>query len=400
MASPSRTEPDEEELRSYVNENLPVLDLTISEENIEQDTLRVLAKFLPTWSTTNVALKQFTDGITNKLYKVVAEDENKQYSALLRIYGKHTELLIDREQEIRSMVWLSRYGLSSPVVGRFQNGMCYGFVAGTAFTPDDMIADTKWQLVAKHLAYFHSASSVGPEVKASLFSTFDKWLALVPDSEPRKKEVVDEHKWLMSTLEKVLHGRTPTVAYCHNDLLCANMVYRPSSLATSKEGSKPVLSMSASFSVEPRVAFIDVEYSSFNYTSYDIANHFNEMMGYRLDASRFPPADFQKKWIKTYLSHWKTLQRLRKEGKLPARAVDYDGEGTEVEDEEVEHLFVEIGPFNVAAHLLWGVWALVQAAFSDRTDFDYVEYSKLLFSVYYLRKKLVFPETEANVRND
>lgn len=95
----------------------------------------------------SVHLKQFTDGLTNKLYKVVghvdttprnpngaSEPTFKQKTALVRIYGKKTEILIDRERETRNLVCLARAGLVPPLYGRFKNGICYGYVEGIPFS--------------------------------------------------------------------------------------------------------------------------------------------------------------------------------------------------------------------------------------------------------------------------
>ena len=86
-------------------------------------------------------LNQFTDGLTNKLYKVVGHVETtphdgpvKQKTALVRIYGKKTEILIDRERETRNLVCLARAGLVPPLYGRFNNGICYGYVEGVPFS--------------------------------------------------------------------------------------------------------------------------------------------------------------------------------------------------------------------------------------------------------------------------
>jgi len=307
---------------------------------------------------------------------------------LLRIYGKNTEKLIDREQELQSMVFLSRFGLSSPLVGRFRNGMCYGYISGRTFSPDDMVAKSKWPKVAKHLAYFHSVSHAGSEVKPSLFNTLEKWMGLLP---PEKSDIKTEYKKLKKSIFKIIKKRKPVVAFCHNDLLSGNIIYRPSSLAVSPE-SKPVVSLNSSFSIEPRVAFIDVEYSNFNYTSFDIANHICEMMGYFVEASRFPTVEFQKEWLRVYLGHWKNLMALKSEGKLPERALQYEGNPMPVTNEEVDDLYGEVAAFTLAAHFLWGTWAVIQSTLSDREDFDYNDYSSRLFTIYYQRKNQIFPK--------
>jgi len=50
-----------------------------------------------------------------------------------------------------------------------------------------------------------------------------------------------------------------------------------------------------------KVAFIDLEYSSFNYRAFDIGNHFSEMMGYTVDPALFPSKEFMMQWLQTYL---------------------------------------------------------------------------------------------------
>jgi hypothetical protein len=42
--------------------------------------------------------------------------------------------------------------------------------------------------------------------------------------------------------------------------------------------------------------------------------------------------------------------------------------------------------YGQASHLLWVIWALIQAGTSD-IDFDYVRYAKLRFDEYFLTKR-------------
>lgn len=49
-----------------------------------------------------------------------------------------------------------------------------------------------------------------------------------------------------------------TVVFCHNDLLCGNVIIKPG---------------------DEDVDFIDFEYGGANYRSFDIGNHFNEQCG-------------------------------------------------------------------------------------------------------------------------
>jgi hypothetical protein len=47
-------------------------------------------------------------------------------------------------------VCLAKLGICSPLYGRFNNGICYGYVEGKPFTPDDMKAPEKFKLVRQH----------------------------------------------------------------------------------------------------------------------------------------------------------------------------------------------------------------------------------------------------------
>jgi len=49
---------------------------------------------------------------------------------LVRIYGYKTDLLIDREREIKAMVILHSNGCAAPVFCQFENGIACGFVSG------------------------------------------------------------------------------------------------------------------------------------------------------------------------------------------------------------------------------------------------------------------------------
>lgn len=50
------------------------------------------------------------------------------------------------------------------------------------------------------------------------------------------------------------------------------------------------------------VQFIDFEYSSYTYATFDIANHFCEYAGFECDYSRFPGNDHMRRFMCHYLS--------------------------------------------------------------------------------------------------
>jgi ethanolamine kinase len=143
------------------------------------------------------------------------------------------------------------------------------------------------------------------------------------------------------------------LVFCHNDLLCGNLIYD---------------------SVTERVSMVDFEYGGPNCAAYDIGNHFCEFAGINepVDYDRYPSEAVQYKWIRYYLQECAKIK---------------GGDPNALTEREVRRLYVEANKYALAAHLFWTVWALVQAAQSS-IDFDYIEYAGVRFSEYRRRKEL------------
>lgn len=82
-----------------------------------------------------VPAQLFTDGITNKLVACYT-DEGMADAVLVRVYGRRTELLVDRETELRNFQVLRAHGCAPDLYCAFQNGLCYQFLPGIALGPD------------------------------------------------------------------------------------------------------------------------------------------------------------------------------------------------------------------------------------------------------------------------
>lgn len=116
-------------------------------------------------------------------------------------------------------------------------------------------------------------------------------------------------------------------------------------------------------------SFIDFEYGGSEHRAFDIANYFCEFAGYECDYSLFPTIDFQKRWIRKYLSELSALQN-----------VNQDDE--DVSDESVLKVLAEVRLFTMIAHLFWGTWALVQADVSD-IEFNYMGFAVIFYIVIF-----------------
>ncbi|KAF9578217.1 hypothetical protein BGW38_006104 [Lunasporangiospora selenospora] len=338
------------ELEDYILDSVPTLDLTVHHDDLFNGAEEAMVKLFPEWRKTDISYIQFKDGITNKLICCTHNPTGTQ--VLVRAYGKKSEVIIDRKQEIMNMVILSKLGLCPPLFGKFKNGLAYGCIPGKVFLVSDMRDTHKMRLVAKKLAIWHGSVQIPGERSSKLFKTIHKWIKEVPETyaKPDVQEIFAKNFDMknlhqeLAVLEDHLVKLNSPVVFCHNDLLYGNLIY-----------SEP----------KDDVFFIDYEYGAYSYRAFDIANHFNEWCGFECEYENYPTKEVQCQWFKSYL-----------EDQYPNK---------EVPQEALDQLYREVNKFALASHFYWGVWALVQAQLSD-IAFDYMPYAVLRFNEYFKRR--------------
>ncbi|XP_049865022.1 ethanolamine kinase [Pectinophora gossypiella] len=339
--------------------------VTIEENDIIKGILEVLKVIRPHWPVKDIEFKTFTDGITNKLVacQINKNHNNEDNIVLVRIYGNKTDLLIDRNAEIRNIKTLNVLGLAPKIYGVFVNGLAYQYYPGVTLNPDTVVDAKIWPLVAKQMAKMHKVE-LGDDVKREpmAWDKTEQFLSLLPDpfnSEIKQKRFVSSFgsiTRLRIEFERLKSHLTKTespIVFAHNDLLLGNVIYN------QDEGT---------------VSFIDYEYATYNYQAFDIANHFNEFVGLSIDDidySRYPDKGFQTAWIQTYLTEFNC--------------------GVAPSDEQVEQVYREAQHHCLASHFLWGIWSLVQYEHSS-IDFDFVRYAEIRLNRYYELKDKVFKE--------
>ncbi|KAG0039641.1 Ethanolamine kinase 1 [Gryganskiella cystojenkinii] len=346
--------PTETQMDEYIHNAVPTLDLTVHHDDLFNGAATVIKELFPDWSTEDISYIQFKDGITNKLICCTHKPSTTQ--VLVRAYGKKSEVIIDRKQEIMNMVILSELGLCPPLFGKFRNGLAYGCIPGKVFKVSDMRDPHKMDLVSKKLAIWHGTVNIPGEHSSKLFKTIHKWIHEVPESytKPDVQEIFAKNFDMrqiyseLAMLEDHLLKLNSPVVFCHNDLLYGNLIYDEE---------------------KDDAFFIDYEYGSYSFRAFDIANHFNEMCGFECEYENYPSRPVQLQWLRTYLE---ATNRVKNEASV-------------VTDEEVEQLYREVNKFALASHFYWGVWALVQAQLSD-IDFDYMPYAALRFAEYFKRR--------------
>jgi len=323
---------------------VPHMDITVdltTETNLKAGGLEVLKTIRPSWKEECVEWKVFTDGITNKLIGAWCKD--KMDMVLVRVYGSGTEKIIDRKMELENMMKLEQMGCGSKLYGSFNNGLCYQFIHGEILS-QDMLKDkeiSRW--VARMMASIHTVKV--EETRSLLWERLELFISCCNPVNDRLKE-----EWITKTqliaevdnLRAVLGDCTSRVVFCHNDALLANIVVQKKTQS---------------------VTFIDMEYGGPNYAAFDIANHFCEFVGCdgKLDYERWLPSkEYQMVWIQEYLTYRDTIVPLQ---------------------EKVEELYRMVQQFMLCAHLLWSVWAVIQAENSD-IEFDFVDYALQRFKEY------------------
>uniref|UniRef100_A0A8C3VH87 ethanolamine kinase n=1 Tax=Catharus ustulatus TaxID=91951 RepID=A0A8C3VH87_CATUS len=334
---------------------VPHLAIAVDEGDVLPGALRIVRQLRPAWEPATVKTKLFTDGITNKLVACY-RDEAMGDALLVRVYGRRTELLVDRETELRNFQVLRAHGCAPDLYCAFQNGLCYQFLPGTALGPQHVRDPHIFRLVAREMARVHAIHANGSLPRPILWQKLHKYLSLVktelsPKDVPSPEALQQELLWMQETLSQL----GSPVVLCHNDLLCKNIIY------DSSRG---------------RVRFIDYEYTGYNYQAFDIGNHFNEFAGVKeVDYGLYPSKEMQLQWLHSYLQAYKELTQ------------GHPGDA-QVAEEELENLYVQVNKFSLASHFLWACWGLIQDKYST-IDFNFLRYAKLRFKQYFKMKPVV-----------
>ncbi len=258
----------------------------------------------------------------------------------------------------RNMKLLHSAGRGPALLATFANGIAYEFVAGDMVSKETVVDSNISQMIIEMMAVMHSLDMSGADGKPCLWDRMRKFHAASPDgfmNDPAKEEHYRkaalpsklELAREIELMEKELGDVQSPIVFCHNDLLLGNIVI-------NKDGRG--------------VTFIDYEYGEANYQAFDIADHFTEFVGVDVELDydkHYPNEDFQKDWLRRYLSAYND--------KAPS-------------DKEVHELYVLVNKFALCANLKWGLWALAQAK-SSTIDFDFILYAKQRLNEYKKKKE-------------
>eukprot|EP01083_Nonionella_stella_P068322 181324_1 len=275
-------------------------------------------------------------GITNSLICVSKNSEK----VIVRLYGKDSEAVVDRERESTVNAAVADCGFNKPTLLEFDGGRVEGWVEGSVINAEDMIQPEMQKRIARRLAELHELD-VDISRKPVLFDNLNHWLDMAKNTIFSEKSDHDrlESFWLddlsseIESLREKVESLNASVVFCHNDLLSGNIIDCGSSLQ-----------------------FIDFEYAAYNYSAFDVANHFCEMCGFECDWSLFPGEKAQFRFFRSYLAQRNGVAE------------------SEVSQDDLVSLQTAVKIFVRCDHLFWGLWAIVQAKRSH-VDFGFLDYA-------------------------
>eukprot|EP00923_Selenidium_pygospionis_P022821 GHVN01039555.1.p1 GENE.GHVN01039555.1~~GHVN01039555.1.p1 ORF type:complete len:455 (-),score=141.63 GHVN01039555.1:269-1633(-) len=281
---------------------------------------------------------------------------------IIRIFGRNSEKLIDRQVEAHSIDLLRLHSLTPLTLLRFSNGFVSEFVPGRELLPSEMRSEyrkvsammRRWHIILAPVNLTLTKSNSTPpdthiqsvrpstdkagceggmgSLSGSAWSDdgvmrpilFDKMWGWYKAAVMSHKSIVEELniKLQINRISQLVEERECGVGFCHNDLLCSNILVRDND-----------------------VFFIDYEYAGINYVAFDIGNHLCEYAGYGSDFSKIPDLPFIEEFVESYLS---------------VRVTGDTSEMREVSEESVTQLVDDVRLFMAASHCFWGLWALVK----------------------------------------
>ncbi|CAG9820590.1 unnamed protein product [Phaedon cochleariae] len=322
----------------------------------------------------NIDFKHISGGLSNLLYHVSLpeslfaeskrQDEPKE--VLIRVYGQtHGEGAIEALiTESVVFTLLSERGLGPKLHGIFPGGRIEQYIDARPLKTREL-ADEKLSVrIAQKMASIHEMEVPLHKEPEWLWNTLNRWLQTC-EKKPiknmpeyvsdimEKTDLKTEANWLKNRLET----EDCSVVFCHNDMQEGNILISRDADANMED---------------PELVIIDFEYCSYNYRSFDIANHFAEWVYdytepnhpfFKEDLTKYPSEKQRLDFIRAYLHERGSRENPKK-------------------------VMREVEVFTLASHLFWAVWALINAK-TSQIPFGYWEYAGCRLSAYFqLKQKL------------
>jgi len=252
------------------------------------------------------------------------------------LYGRKTELLIDRDIEMENLRRLGSSGVTPKLIKYLPDRKVtvVEFIPGYVLKNRDFMKEELWESIIRPIKVLHRSDVTLPRTFDPLVEV--KRLYEILEGINRNYPEFDIGRTIR-VLEKISDGaRVPRSTYvaCHNDLLADNFI-----LTTDRQNF-----------TEP-MYLIDWEYAGMSTPYYDIADMFQEIL---------VPREVERKLLEIY---WENMD------------MDHHGFMTDL--------------FKPFPDLYWFLWSLIQQNIST-IEFDYYSYGKIKYenaqkNIHYLK---------------
>ncbi len=262
---------------------------------------------------------KLSGGVTNVIYKIITIDN----TYILRVYGKNTEQLVDRNNERKVMNYLSSFNLSPKIINEYSEFRIEEFLNG-----QNNIEPSEYQdYLCKTLVKIHNLPvnlnfpnfwSKFNDFKVNVSSPYDKEINMIINK-------IDSYKDRYWNQEVLGHG----------DLTLGNILYENNN-----------------------IKLIDFEYSCILPRGFEIANHLCEYYGLDYNHLDYPSKEVRINLIKNYINN--------------------DNENNIKFNDEFLYI---IDQYSLISHYFWGCWSIIQSKISD-INFDYKQYAEHRFRLF------------------
>lgn len=302
-------------------------------ENSENSCREIFKNHLSNLYKNISYIEKLDKGLSNSLYKITIhpkDDIDKDFCILLKIFGTSSDILVDRETELKVMQIIEK----ESILLKFQNGIVYKFINGETLFLQDLQNEEFIKKISRKMYSWHQINTSHLVENFDIFEKIKSWIHILSS----KKTVKDLEKIqeLMEQLqEKILESCQETdKVFCHNDLNSNNII-------NDNNGE---------------IHFIDFEFSSKTYYQYDIANHFCEFGGLEITKDTFPEKEIRFFWYKQYFSNEKSRK---------------------IHENFLETLDNQVLLLSAVSHLFWALWSFIKSLDTcEKSDFCYYFYAK------------------------
>lgn len=114
----------------------PHIDIDLDSTDLQTSGPRLVCLVKIDWINKTIRSQKLNDGLSNTLLAMFPSSNDEQ-GLIVRIYGNNSDLIIDRQAEIQTMVRMHRYNMANEVLLTFNNGFLYTFVSGEQIDIND-----------------------------------------------------------------------------------------------------------------------------------------------------------------------------------------------------------------------------------------------------------------------